>query len=294
MSFTVEQMVAVRADPTWIGVVTQILPEVDGVRRYRVHHDLGDGRDYRQDQLVGLSRADEPYGRGAKFGAFRARLGGYLDTLRATPPPAATHPLAMLHIRALERGGGRMVSAQLTAAEPAVPAGGYLFGVDVWHTTAAETAFHVVTVAVELTSGTPAEALERRLLAMLVRADGRPDPAAAELIEQARPALDHRAEQHRRLAETAATQTSQALTARRLTRLAAHHHRHRRLLTERLTTADPTTAAAANQARDQADQIYQLRREALEQLRHAHIASHRIAEGVLTVTNPTPSTSNSK
>jgi hypothetical protein len=38
-------------------------------------------------------------------------------------------------------------------------------------------------------------------------------------------------------------------------------------------------------ARDRAEQIYQLRREALEQRRHPPIASHRIADGILTVTN---------
>jgi hypothetical protein len=199
----------------------------------------------------------------------------------------------MLHIRALERGGGRMVSAQLTVTDPEVLAGDYLFGVDVWQTTAAQAAFHVIPVVVELATGAPAEAAEQQLLAMLVRADGRLDPVAVEVIESVRPALDRRAEQHRRLAEADATQTSHALTTRRLTRLAAHHDRHRRLLTERLTTIDPgdPAAAAARHARDQADQIYQLRREALEQLRYASIASHRIAEGVLTVTNQIQPTS---
>ena len=287
MGFAVEQMVAVRADPTWIGVVAEVLPLVGGGLCYRVYHDLGDARTYREDQLTSLSRVDEPYGRGATFGAFRMRLRGYLDTLRDAPPPGATHPLATLHIRALERGGGRMVRANLMVADPDVSAGDYLFGVDVWQVTAAQTAFHVIPVAVELATGAPAERVEQQLLPMLVRADGRPDGPAAAVIESARSALERRAEQHRQRAETAAAPTSHALTARRLTRLAAHHERHRRLLTERLATSDPASVAAASQVRDRAEQIYQLRRDALEQLRQPSIASHRIAEGVLTVTNPT-------
>jgi hypothetical protein len=45
-SFAVEQIVAVRVDPTWIGVVTEVLPAVDGVRRYGVRDHRDDGRDY--------------------------------------------------------------------------------------------------------------------------------------------------------------------------------------------------------------------------------------------------------
>jgi hypothetical protein len=63
----------------------------------------------------------------------------------------------MLHIPALERGGGRMVSAHLMVTDPVVPAGNYLFGVDVWHMAAAQIAFQVIPVAVELATGAPAE-----------------------------------------------------------------------------------------------------------------------------------------
>ncbi len=50
--FALGQLVALKADPTRTGPVMEVLPPVGGSPRYRVFHEAGNIRDYREEQLV--------------------------------------------------------------------------------------------------------------------------------------------------------------------------------------------------------------------------------------------------
>jgi hypothetical protein len=210
MAFDSGQMVALRADPTWIGGVTAVLPAVGGVPRYRVTHGPGVSRDYSEDQLVAMPTANAA---DATFGAFRVRLIGHLYALRSTRFLSSRHPLMRLYIRALTRGHTEPVSARLRVADQKAPAGTYLFVVDLWETSSVRPDVDLVTFAVDLSDSTPCSIVERRLLELLTVADGVQDAVGAEALNQARAALDAYAERERRQAVAVATRTNDSVAA---------------------------------------------------------------------------------
>jgi hypothetical protein len=195
-----------------------------------------------------------------------------------------THPLIRLAVNALAPTDGQTLSAQLQVTDASVPVGHYLFAVDTWETIAARPEFRAVGFAVDLSVLEPAPQVERRLLALLAEAHAAPLPAGANILKDAHNVLNARAEQRRRAAVTAATETSEVLVARRLASLEAHNHRVGQRLAERVAAAvEPRIARMRNAQREHADLLYRQRRQRLEKRRGADVVSHRIAEGALTV-----------
>jgi len=197
-----------------------------------------------------------------------------------------THPLIRLAVNALAPADGQHLSAQLHVIEAGVPEGHYLFAVDAWETIAARPEFRAVGFAVGLSDLEPAPAVERRLLALLAAARAAEPTTDMNAVDKARHVLDTRVEQRRRASVAVASETSDVLVARRLASLDAHHNRVARRLADRLAAAtEPRIARMRASQRDRADADYRRRRQALEQRRGADIVSHRIAEGILTVTH---------
>jgi len=79
-TFSVGQLVRLRADPSKAGPVIEILPAVGSVTRYRIFHGPSDIRDYYADQLVA---GDSPAARDPFFAAITAGTAVDPDVFRA-------------------------------------------------------------------------------------------------------------------------------------------------------------------------------------------------------------------
>lgn len=197
----------------------------------------------------------------------------------------ATHPLVRLAVVALAPAQDQQLRAQLRVVDPELPEGRYAFACDTWETIAVRPEFRTMSFVVDAARLTASRIVERRLFALLANAlpgDGGP---AADL-QDAGAALDKYAEQRRRDAARDAHALNQVLLARRTGSLEAHHQRALQRLDDRLTNeTEPRMRTMLTAQRARAVRKFEQRREQLEERRRVDIVSHRIAEGVLTISH---------
>ncbi|MCU1658763.1 MAG: helicase, partial [Pseudonocardiales bacterium] len=196
-----------------------------------------------------------------------------------------THPLIGLAVRALAPANDQQLRTHLQVVDADIPPGHYAFACETWETIAVRHEFRTVSFAFDAEQLTPSVAVERRLLALLAKAH--PPTEALKLdLNAAESVLVTRADQRRRGAIIDARNLNEVLLARRLASVDAHHQRRVQRLDDQLASVTELRIQrmlTSERARTAAD--LERRREQLEARRRVDIVSHRIAEGVLTITH---------